>query len=169
MEQRFFICEVCGNIIAMVKPSGVPVMCCGRKMTPIEPGTLTALPDLSALTELQGLQIVCQQLSDLEGVQGLGELETARINLCGKLTDASALFTLQGLHFVDLRGCPVTSLQGVQNLTELEELNIADTAVTDLTPLLELPALRRVIVNGDMKAAIDSLNGQDLPFELEIW
>ena len=137
--------------------------------TPIEPGTLTALPDLSALTELQGLQIVCQQLSDLEGVQGLGELETARINLCGKLTDASALFTLQGLHFVDLRGCPVTSLQGVQNLTELEELNIADTAVTDLTPLLELPALRRVIVNGDMKAAIDSLNGQDLPFELEIW
>ena len=42
MEQRFFICEVCGNIIAMVKPSGVPVMCCGRKMTPIEPGTTDA-------------------------------------------------------------------------------------------------------------------------------
>ena len=32
MEQRFFVCEVCGNIIAMVKPSGVPVMCCGQKM-----------------------------------------------------------------------------------------------------------------------------------------
>ena len=42
MEQRFFICEVCGNIIAMVKPSGVPVMCCGRKMTQIIPGTTDA-------------------------------------------------------------------------------------------------------------------------------
>ena len=42
MEQRFFICEVCGNIIAMVKPSGVPVMCCGRKMTQIVPGTTDA-------------------------------------------------------------------------------------------------------------------------------
>ena len=39
MEQRFFICEHCGNIIAMVKDSGVPVMCCGQKMTEIIPGT----------------------------------------------------------------------------------------------------------------------------------
>ena len=42
MEQRFFVCEVCGNIIAMVKPSGVPVMCCGRKMTEIVPNTTDA-------------------------------------------------------------------------------------------------------------------------------
>lgn len=32
MEQKFFICEHCGNIIAMVKNKGVPVMCCGQKM-----------------------------------------------------------------------------------------------------------------------------------------
>ena len=42
MEQRFFVCEVCGNIVAMVKPSGVPVMCCGRKMTEIVPNTTDA-------------------------------------------------------------------------------------------------------------------------------
>lgn len=42
MEQKFFICEKCGNIIAMVKESGVPVMCCGQKMTRIEPGTTDA-------------------------------------------------------------------------------------------------------------------------------
>ena len=33
MKQQFFICEKCGNMIAMVKSSGVPVMCCGQKMT----------------------------------------------------------------------------------------------------------------------------------------
>ena len=42
MEQRFFVCENCGNIIAMVKPSGVPVMCCGRKMKEIVPNTTDA-------------------------------------------------------------------------------------------------------------------------------
>jgi len=42
MEQRFFICETCGNIIAMVKPSGVPVMCCGKKMKEIVPNTTDA-------------------------------------------------------------------------------------------------------------------------------
>lgn len=39
MEQHFFICKVCGNIIAMVKPSGVPIMCCGQKMQELKPGT----------------------------------------------------------------------------------------------------------------------------------
>ena len=42
MEQKFYICEHCGNIIAMVKDKGVPVMCCGQKMTEIIPGTSDA-------------------------------------------------------------------------------------------------------------------------------
>lgn len=42
MEQKFFICEHCGNIIAMVKDKGVPVMCCGQKMTELVPGTTDA-------------------------------------------------------------------------------------------------------------------------------
>ena len=42
MEQKFYICEHCGNIITMVKNAGVPVMCCGQKMTEIVPGTTDA-------------------------------------------------------------------------------------------------------------------------------
>ena len=42
MEQKFYICEHCGNIIAMVKDKGVPVMCCGQKMTRLVPGTTDA-------------------------------------------------------------------------------------------------------------------------------
>ena len=42
MEMKFYICEHCGNIVAMVKNSGVPVMCCGQKMTEIVPGTTDA-------------------------------------------------------------------------------------------------------------------------------
>ena len=35
---KFFKCEHCGNIIRFVKESGVPVMCCGEKMTELIPG-----------------------------------------------------------------------------------------------------------------------------------
>ena len=42
MEQKFYICEHCGTIIAKVKDAGVPVMCCGQKMTELVPGTVDA-------------------------------------------------------------------------------------------------------------------------------
>ncbi len=42
MEQKFFVCEHCGNIIEMVKSSGVPVVCCGEKMKELVPGTTDA-------------------------------------------------------------------------------------------------------------------------------
>ena len=42
MEQKFFVCEHCGNIIAMVKPSGVPIVCCGKIMKELIPGTTDA-------------------------------------------------------------------------------------------------------------------------------
>ncbi|MGN0880662.1 MAG: desulfoferrodoxin family protein [Oligosphaeraceae bacterium] len=42
MRQRFFICPHCGNIVAMVKDSGVPVVCCGERMTELTPGTADA-------------------------------------------------------------------------------------------------------------------------------
>ena len=42
MEQRYFICEHCGNIVAVVKDAGVPIMCCGQKMTELVPNTTDA-------------------------------------------------------------------------------------------------------------------------------
>ena len=42
MEQKFYVCSHCGNIIAYVKDAGVPVMCCGQKMQELIPGTVEA-------------------------------------------------------------------------------------------------------------------------------
>ena len=36
---KFYVCKNCGNIIEFAKTSGVPVMCCGEKMTELVPGT----------------------------------------------------------------------------------------------------------------------------------
>ena len=41
-EIRFYVCEHCGNIIGVIHNAGVPMMCCGQKMTLLEPGTVEA-------------------------------------------------------------------------------------------------------------------------------
>ncbi len=41
-DNRFYICKHCGNIIGMINNAGVPVMCCGEKMSPLEAGTVEA-------------------------------------------------------------------------------------------------------------------------------
>ena len=42
MEMKFYRCAHCGQIIAIVKGTGVPVMCCGEDMQEIVPGTVDA-------------------------------------------------------------------------------------------------------------------------------
>lgn len=42
MKAKFYICRHCGNQIAMVHDSGVPVVCCGEKMEALIPNTVEA-------------------------------------------------------------------------------------------------------------------------------
>ena len=41
-EQKFFVCNHCGNLIGMIHNAGVPVVCCGEKMQELVPGTVDA-------------------------------------------------------------------------------------------------------------------------------
>jgi superoxide reductase len=41
-ERKFFLCEHCKNLVASIKDSGVPMMCCGQKMTALEANTVEA-------------------------------------------------------------------------------------------------------------------------------
>lgn len=42
MKQKFFRCSHCGQIVAVVKETGVPIICCGEKMQEIVPNTIDA-------------------------------------------------------------------------------------------------------------------------------
>ena len=41
-KQKFFHCKRCGNIIGLINDSGVPMICCGEKMTELVPNTVEA-------------------------------------------------------------------------------------------------------------------------------
>lgn len=42
MKQRFYICPHCKKIVAIVRDTAAPLICCGERMTLIEPGTTDA-------------------------------------------------------------------------------------------------------------------------------
>ena len=42
MEMKFYRCSHCGQIAAIVKATGVPLVCCGEPMTELIPGTADA-------------------------------------------------------------------------------------------------------------------------------
>ncbi len=42
MELKFYRCAHCGQIVAMVQETGVPLVCCGEKMEELLPGTTDA-------------------------------------------------------------------------------------------------------------------------------
>ncbi len=42
MSAKFYVCEHCGNLVGMIHDSGVPMICCGQKMTALEPNTVEA-------------------------------------------------------------------------------------------------------------------------------
>ena len=42
MKQTFYICNHCGNIVAMIRDKGIPVHCCHKPMEVISPGTAEA-------------------------------------------------------------------------------------------------------------------------------
>ena len=41
-NQKFFICKHCGNLIGLIDNHGVPMVCCGDKMTELKPNTVEA-------------------------------------------------------------------------------------------------------------------------------
>lgn len=98
-------------------------------------GIVTDLSMLSDLTGLRELALYDQPLTTLDGVQAFSELETLRVDYCAELARVEASFACPSIRRLSFQGCPVESIQGVQNLPELRELDLNDTKVTDLTPL----------------------------------
>lgn len=42
MELMFYRCEICGQMVAVIKKTGAPLVCCGKPMQEIIPGTVEA-------------------------------------------------------------------------------------------------------------------------------
>ena len=61
MELRFYRCEICGQIVAVIKKTGAPLVCCGKPMQEIIPGTVEAsLEKHISLVSVEGNRVNVQ-------------------------------------------------------------------------------------------------------------
>lgn len=59
MEMKFYKCARCGQIVAIVKKTGAPVMCCGQAMEEIVPGSVDAAAEKHVpVIEVQGDKVI---------------------------------------------------------------------------------------------------------------
>jgi Leucine-rich repeat (LRR) protein len=107
----------------------------GGNLTPIGKGTLTDLSFLHRLPNLKLFRIHCNPIVSLDGIETLSHLEEVQIQTCPKITDVSELFDLPTIERISVRGLPITSVAGVEKLPRLVDLSIANTQITDLSPL----------------------------------
>ena len=131
-----------------------------QEITPLEQGSITDLGVLSELTGLKQLELYCQPLENLNGIQNLSSLEHLQVCSCPNLTDASAAFTLQELRELDISRNPIESIQGVQNLSGLRSFSISETDVSDLSPLQDCD-FSDAYENDGLQLMIDGIPAED--------
>ena len=100
-----------------------------------ETGSITDFEKLLRLSSLRELELDCQPITDLSGIQDFSSLEVLTLQYDSQLTDISPAFTLQSIRSLMLRGIPVDSLEGIQNLKKLNFLNLDSMQITDLSAL----------------------------------
>ena len=60
-ERKIYVCEHCGNMVEMIKDSGVPIVCCGQKMTRFVQEESAPVCDLKPVdTETNENYVVCK-------------------------------------------------------------------------------------------------------------
>ena len=61
-KHKFFVCKHCGNMVGLIDNKGVPLTCCGEKMTELVPNTVEAsnekhLPDVTVSRDSISVQV----------------------------------------------------------------------------------------------------------------
>jgi hypothetical protein len=104
-------------------------------------------------------------ISDLDSI---GEMTSLmELSLCYEsFTDLSELSALDKLSYLDLSGSPVSNFSAITNLKNLATLKLSHTDITDLTPALKMPALKRLIISYDMVKFAEAVLSGD--FEIVI-
>ncbi len=105
---------------------------------PVGQGSITDLGFLNRLPNLDCLHLYGQSIESLDGIEAAGRLGRFRCQWTD-LPDLSPLFELENLHEICVSNSEtVTSIEGVQKLKHLTELNIGSANLTDIGAIAEI-------------------------------
>lgn len=109
--------------------------------------TCDGLSDLQVLAKLKKLQKLELQLYGITALplEGMEQLSALTLIKCGQLTELQQLSSLANLRYLNLRELPLTSIQGIGALIQLEKVALWDLAkLNDVAELARLSALNHL-------------------------
>lgn len=109
--------------------------------------------------DLRCLTLNLCRLTECSALQALSGLRQLGLPMC-QSTNWASVGMLRDLRRLDLSWSHVDSIDFVRNLRQLEELDVSETGVSDLTPVDDLPCLRRLCADD---SAFPRLPGGPLP------
>jgi len=106
----------------------------------------TETSDISALSGMASLETLYLSYNTIEDVSSLSGLESLQRLYLGwnNVVDISPLGSCQALRVLALAGNPVTDLSALASLGVLEYLDLARTRVGDISPLAAMPLLPEI-------------------------
>jgi hypothetical protein len=147
-----------------------------RRLT-VSMGGLTSLEGIAAFEALDRLTLIALRLDRLSGLSGLPRLEELRLIHLRRLHDLGPLGRMPALRRLEIRGgrtpaetIRVNSLRPLATATSLEDLVLDHATVDDrdLRPLVELPALRRVALFGELEREATELRASRPDVEVSL-
>lgn len=96
--------------------------------------------NLADLKSLKNLRVLVLDNQGIEELPDLSGLPLQKVSLCSnQLTDISGLSKNTGIQVLWLKKNPLSDLTGISALTQLTEIDISDTQVSDVKPLKNAP------------------------------
>ena len=106
--------------------------------TLLEPGPLTDFNALPVMQRLSRLRINVQPITSFEGLERQPNLRYFEMRRCFEIDDITPLFEFENLSCICVAYTNVDSIEGVQKMKRLTELNLSPSRITDLSPLAEI-------------------------------
>ena len=116
-------------------------------LDPEHQGQITDLTGLNFATNLVGVEISSNQISDITPLSGL-PLSWVNLNF-NQVNDITPLSGLKGLWRLHMSSNQITDVTPLKGLTRLRQLDLPDNQITDISPLVELKNLSSLSLRGN--------------------
>ena len=132
------------------------------------PAGAISLEDLKYLPYLESLTISgCQ--APLTPLANLPELKTLTVKRSiVEAESLAAIFGLSKLETLTIRGCSLSSISGIEALTNLNVLDLGENVLRDLTPLSNLATLQILQLHNNAVTELTALNALDSLRQLDL-
>lgn len=125
-------------------------------------GNTLDLTELSGCVNLQYLNLRDVWVSNVQALENLPRVGTLILDNCGVTDDIlSVLGSLASLDSLKLDNNALTTMEGLQALTNLQELSVACNQITSLAPIADLP-IGNLNLSGIPIASLNELSGGKL-------